>query len=218
MKYLLSLFTFLVLSQAKSQAPSIIGVYQADWGGPSYRYLLLGCDSTYHFITHWDVGGRISVDPPMEEQRKWTVDKKTRIHLEAPVYRIRHLSIQSGGYLRTKATWTKIITYDSACRPNSYTQIYTSNDYTITKLSQSQAPITSEHFVNGKLAERITYYDLSKEELSTLVGIRTWPDVDLIMQLALKLSSWPVEKIETWQNNVPSISYFDKQGHPLTKD
>ncbi len=221
MRSALTLLFSIAATFAFSQTNGLTGIYEADWGGPSYRYLLLDCDSTYHFITRWDIGARKDIEPPMTEKKRWRVEA-TKLILEVPIYKIKSLEIRPDGtlYKKGRNTWTRIIAYDQNCSVTEFKEIYSEGNYILTRFSPGLIILTSETFENGKLKERITYFSLTQEEIAALKTFK-YPQEDPINDLRMKKAGyefkWPKKKIERWENEVVTTTFFDKTGTEIEK-
>lgn len=163
----------------------------------------------------------------MADKKRWTIQDQAKVILETPTYGIKSFDIQPGEKLYHKFkkqsnTWTKIMAYDESCSVQTYTELHSSNSYTVTNFLPDFVIVTSERFKNEKLEERITYYILTKQEIDTLRGFKSRSQRDPVMEIKMKLAAydlfWPKEKIEKWENGVLTTSFFDKKGQLIRKE
>ena len=227
MRHLLIILFFCTATVVYPQTTSLFGVYQANWGGPSSRHLILDCDSTYRFVTHWDFGGKIDVEPPIDDKKKWRVEGLTKVVLEIPQLGIKSFDIQADGKLyhkvkRQSNTWTRTIIYDQDCSVSEYIEVHSSSSYTLTRFLPGLVILTSERFNNDKLEERISYYTLTKQETDTLRGFKTREYPDPVLTVKVKIATcqlfWPQEKVERWEKGIVTTSFFDKKGQLIKKE
>lgn len=227
MRYLLMIFFFCTTTVVYTQTTSLFGIYQANWGGPSSRHLILDCDSTYRFVTHWDFGGKLDIEPTIDNKKKWRVEGLTKVVLEIPQFGIKSFDIQADGKLyhkvkRQSNIWTKTITYDQDCSVKECITIASPGSYTLTRFLPEFVILTSEHFKNDKLEERITYYTLTKQEIDTLRGFKNKNMPDPVLEIQMKIAArelfWPQEKVDKWENGNVTTLFFDKNLQPIRKE
>jgi hypothetical protein len=228
MRIFVILISVLTLVELHAQSPDLIGIYQVDWGNsPSYRYLILDCDSSYRFITHWDFGGEKDISPPITETKKWHLDKDNKVVLETEVYKYRSFEVLPNKNLRhtkrPKNVMIKIGTIKSDCSISDFIYSFRPENYSIARFLSGLKIISSETIVNNKLKQITTYHTLTDQEYSDLIGTkmfyRTFPDkiMEVKVKIGLFETVWPVEKIETWDNGELTIKYFDKLGQEIKK-
>lgn len=71
-----------------SQSSSIFGIYKLDNGSPSNYYLKLDCDSSFHFITHYDLGGQKSYSPELKETFYWKLADDSTLLIDEFIFNI----------------------------------------------------------------------------------------------------------------------------------
>lgn len=227
--FFILLVSALTLIELKAQSSDLLGIYQVDWGdSPTFRYMILDCDSTYRFITHWDFGGRKDGSPPITEVKKWHLDKDNRVVLEEETYKYKSFEILPNRNLRhTKKpvdVMIKVGTIKSDCSISDFIYSFHPENYSIARFLPGLKIRSSEEYVNGKLKERTTYYTLTDQEYDDLLDYtelhRNY--IDKVKEVKVKIglfqTIWPIEKVETWENGQMTTKYFDKLGREIGID
>lgn len=226
MKYFFIALVLWSSTWAYAQTHNVAGVYEITGKGVQQGYLLLECDYTYHFLSFYELKPQHELKPGLKEKKKWHVENG-KVILESPVYGIASFVIKPDGTLQSKTkkdtiTWLKIVTYDNNCSILTYTQTHSPTSYTLIRFSPDLVITSSERFTKGKLEERITFHQLTTAELDTIHGFQSLRPLDSFTTLRARVAHyqlhWPAEKVEVWDKDKVTVSYYDKKNKLIRRE
>jgi len=222
-------FTLIAVSlQGFSQTSTVFGVYQLDGGSPSKYYLELRCDSTFHFITHYDFDAVKLYSPELTDNVPWSLANGNTLILDEQFIRKKAtFKLVSGAQIiesrkTDKYTWTKVINYDSACLGKDYSITSSKGDRTVHHLIPGKQLISTEYFQGSSLVKRVTYFELSEQEIDTMLNMRPILTTDPVNQVLFRIYlldfRLPVLMEEEWKNTRYKVTHFNKQGEKIKKN
>ncbi|MEQ8576847.1 hypothetical protein [Fulvivirga sp.] len=196
-------------------------MYQLDDFSPTAHYLSIGCDSSFHFITRYDFGGKKLYQPEIDKDIKWVVMQDSILNLPDFSSKKKFFKILSDSSImevRKKESylWKKIITYNNNCQAIKFTSLQ-SDGYTVYYLTPDQQPLLIKEFKNNELIKRTHYYELGDDELNLIK--QKHPRVYQITEPVQKISTptyfleyqLPIKMIEEWIDGEYKVSNFDKK-------
>ena len=215
------LLIFLLVSTLPIFSQDYIGVYKLDGGAPSRYYLSLNCDSTFHFINHYDFNAAKSYKPALDSALNWSVENEALI-LDEEIAKDRKYWFDADLNIVEESRegrnqWIKVIDYNEQCQATRY---ITFNHWrrTVYQLIPGKQVQSEEEYQYGKLVKRTTYYEFSQEEIDAM-----YPSVfkkeamkDPIEKVgaSIFLIDWnlPFSKVERWEEGTYSVFEYDREG------
>ncbi|CAD5249680.1 MULTISPECIES: hypothetical protein [unclassified Imperialibacter] len=227
MKVFLNITLLAITLSGFSQPASIYGIYQLDTG-PTLIYLELRCDSTFHFITHFDFNAAKDYSPELTNSVPWKLANDSTLILDD---RFTHKKatfklVSSNQIIETRKkdtyTWAKVINYNSACLGTDYSISGTNGNRTVHHLVPGKQLISTEYFQGNSLVRRVTYFELSEEELNTILGKRPIITDDPVNQVLFRIYTLdfrlPILMEEEWKNTKYKVTHFNKQGEKVKRN
>ncbi len=216
---------FFSISTTYAQNETIIGIYKLDISSPSRYYISLDCDSNYHFIIHYDLGGRRAYEPALDSNVRWHLDKDSILTLPGFSSKKKKFKVETSLVIqeiqkKETFTWRKVISYNEACDATSYTML-DSPIRDVYHFIPNKQVIRKESFNGNILTERIIYYELSQVEIDSLMThrpqVRRIDPVDKAFKLAIPAMSYliPMMKFEKWEDEGYEIIEYKKSGEVI---
>lgn len=222
MRVLLFLTLLTVSPAVFSQSSQIFGIYQLDVGSPSKYYLELQCDSTFRFIIHYDFSALKSYFPELTNRAFWTLTTDSTLLMEKPyidkkaIFKLTSNTQIMESRKKDNYLWIKIINYDSACRAIDYTHLGATDTKIVYRLIPNKQLINTEYYEGNVLKRRVTYFELSQQEIDSMLyylnNFEKDPIIPVLMRVYGLDYQLPVLMEEEWKNNEYTVTQFNRQG------